>query len=323
VSKQWIHVVAAVIENDQQEILLAKRSQLQHQGGLWEFPGGKVESNEEAFNALQRELQEELAITIHSSRPFIKIFHHYSDKSIFLDVYKVRDFDGVPKGNEGQEVQWVNKDDVAKYPFPEANTKIVKALNCPESISITVPDFNLDFCTKERIAKLSTLNIGALVLRAPQLNDEQYTACFKKIEELSSSVYLENQTRERVKVFINRPELVEKCFTASGLHLSSSELLNLPNSFHKKKLLLSASCHNESELQTAKQKGCDFVFISPVNTTPSHPESQPLTWKGFESLAKKSYLPSIALGGIKVGDLATVKERSGFGVAGISSFGMS
>ena len=81
-----IHVVAAVIRSEG-KILLSKRLDHVHQGGKWEFPGGKVETDEAVTAALVRELQEELAITPTDFQPLIQIHHDYPDKHIFLDVW--------------------------------------------------------------------------------------------------------------------------------------------------------------------------------------------------------------------------------------------
>src|SRR3954465_8084222 len=77
-----VHVAAAVIRGTDGKILIARRADTQHQGGLWEFPGGKVEPGEAVEAALARELQEELGITVEAARPLIKVTHDYPDKQI-------------------------------------------------------------------------------------------------------------------------------------------------------------------------------------------------------------------------------------------------
>lgn len=72
-----LHVVAAVIVDTAGRVLLARRPAHVHQGGLWEFPGGKVEAGETALQALARELREEVAVEIESARPLIRVPHRY------------------------------------------------------------------------------------------------------------------------------------------------------------------------------------------------------------------------------------------------------
>ena len=123
-----IHVAAAVILAADQRILIARRHENKHQGGLWEFPGGKVESDETVAAALHRELREELAISVQSAEPVIEVQHDYADKAVLLDVWWVRAFSGQPQGNEGQPLQWVTVAELADYAFPAANQPIIDAL---------------------------------------------------------------------------------------------------------------------------------------------------------------------------------------------------
>jgi len=127
-ARKRVHVAVGVVINSQQEILLAKRADHQHQGGLWEFPGGKVEAGETLPKALGRELHEELAITVTSCEPLLEVAHEYTDKSVLLDVWLVTGFNGQPRGVEGQPLAWVSVAELNEYPFPEANVPIVEKL---------------------------------------------------------------------------------------------------------------------------------------------------------------------------------------------------
>ena len=125
-----VHVAVGVICDETQNILIAKRSDDRHQGGLWEFPGGKVEGGESLIDALARELHEELGIRIvaeHCSS-LITIEHDYGDKVVCLDVCWVRCFQGQPEGREGQPLAWVARQNLHQYAFPEANRAIIDAI---------------------------------------------------------------------------------------------------------------------------------------------------------------------------------------------------
>lgn len=127
-SSKPLHVAVGVILDHQQQILIALRPHDTHQGGLWEFPGGKVEAGEVVQQALNRELFEELGLTVRVCSPLIEIRHQYSDKAVFLDVWWVERFSGEPSGKEGQPIKWVSADDLSNYPFPEANQEIIVAV---------------------------------------------------------------------------------------------------------------------------------------------------------------------------------------------------
>jgi 8-oxo-dGTP diphosphatase len=122
-----IHVAVGVIVQKQQ-VFIALRKPEQHQGNLWEFPGGKVEAGESAFQALKREIKEELAIDIHSAEPLISISHDYGDKTVLLDVWWSDAFDGTPIGQEGQITKWVDISALHQYEFPAANKAIIESI---------------------------------------------------------------------------------------------------------------------------------------------------------------------------------------------------
>ena len=123
-----LHVAVGVILDVDKRILISRRANEAHQGGLWEFPGGKVEAAESVQVALARELFEELGIQIGVISPLLRVEHDYSDKSVLLDVWVVTEFTGVPKGCEGQPLAWVALEDLENYQFPEANAPIVGAV---------------------------------------------------------------------------------------------------------------------------------------------------------------------------------------------------
>ena len=123
-----ILVAAAAILNSQGKLLIAKRPDDKHQGGLWEFPGGKVEPTESVEAALKRELKEEIGIEVLQCEPLVRIEHDYSDKSVVLDVWIVSSFSGEAVGLEGQPIEWINPADMDAFQFPEANLPIISAL---------------------------------------------------------------------------------------------------------------------------------------------------------------------------------------------------
>jgi 8-oxo-dGTP diphosphatase len=122
-----VRVAVGIILRDD-AVFIALRNSNQHQGGLWEFPGGKCESSEPALDALARELKEECGIVVTESSFYKIISHDYGDKQVELCFYKVTGFDGEPEGSEGQEVSWVAISDLSTYRFPDANQQIVSEL---------------------------------------------------------------------------------------------------------------------------------------------------------------------------------------------------
>lgn len=134
--KKRVHVAVGVVKNSDGEILIAKRADHQHQGGLWEFPGGKVEAGETVPQALIRELQEEVNLDCTSAEitSLMQQSYDYPDKSVLLDIYWVvesfeqKQFKVHARGLEGQPLAWVSIDQLDQYEFPAANTAIIEQL---------------------------------------------------------------------------------------------------------------------------------------------------------------------------------------------------
>jgi 8-oxo-dGTP diphosphatase len=123
-----VEVAAGVINNAHGLILIALRPQHADLGGLWEFPGGKVEQDETLEAALSRELDEEIGIEVVQASPLLRITHTYPTKTLLLHVYQVTHFKGDPVGREGQELRWVTLDELVTLPFPAANQAIIEEL---------------------------------------------------------------------------------------------------------------------------------------------------------------------------------------------------
>jgi 8-oxo-dGTP diphosphatase len=122
-----VHVAVGVILNPRGEILISKRHSDSHQGGLWEFPGGKVEAGEAVEVALHRELREELGVEILNWRALLEVRHDYPDKKVLLDVWLIENFSGEPIGREGQPLHWCAPEALLDFQFPAANKAIVEA----------------------------------------------------------------------------------------------------------------------------------------------------------------------------------------------------
>lgn len=125
-----VEVVAAIVVDSHHRILMAQRADWQHQGGKWEFPGGKIESGETHMQALARELKEEIDVQIdqQACELFKAVHHDYSDKQVSLYFYLVKGFSGTAKGLEGQPIMWVNAQTLPQMAIPDANQAIVDAL---------------------------------------------------------------------------------------------------------------------------------------------------------------------------------------------------
>ncbi|MEA5582497.1 8-oxo-dGTP diphosphatase MutT [Nodularia harveyana UHCC-0300] len=118
----------AVIWNEDQQILIDRRLPEGVMGGLWEFPGGKLEPGETIEECIQREIKEELGIEIEVGKHLITIDHTYTHLRVTLTVHHCRLITGIPQALECDAICWVNLDELENFTFPAANSEIIAAL---------------------------------------------------------------------------------------------------------------------------------------------------------------------------------------------------
>ncbi len=304
-----VQVAVAVIVGSDGRILISRRPDDVHQGGLWEFPGGKLEPGENVQAALRRELREELGIEVQRARPLICVHHDYSEQSVLLDVWKVDAFAGTPHGREGQPVLWVERDHLPDFTFPAANAPILRAARLPDRYLIT-PEPGDDIETfLQQLESVLARGVGMLQLRAKSLSDAAYRSLAEQVIAMAH--------RRGVPVLLNgHLELVDG-LGADGAHLSALQVQQHGTRPLPANRWLGASCHNVAELARAQAIGADFAVLSPVQSTTSHPDAPVLGWDGFHALSDTCAMPLYALGGMAEADLERAWSRGAQGIAAI------
>lgn len=309
-----VHVAVGVVRRGR-EILIARRPDHVHQGGLLEFPGGKVEPGETVQQALVRELAEEVDVLVPeaSLRPVIGIRHDYGDKRVFLDVWQTDQFSGTPHGREGQPVEWLAADALRDVDFPAANRPIIRALTLPPVYPITGGEtLAADDLPGQINERLDALRPDWCLFRAPWLEHERYVVAARKVL---------GECRQRgVQLILHGPPTLLDQVPAAGVHLPWRIAQGLPARSLAREGLLGVSCHSEAELAHAAALGADFATLGPVAATRSHPEAQPMGWEAFEELAAQAVIPVYALGGLGFDAVATATRAGAQGVAGISAW---
>ena len=307
-----VHVAAAVLFDTQGRVLLTRRHDHLHQGGLWEFPGGKLEPGETVAQALSREIREELGLELLGHRPLIAVRHRYPDRAVYLDVHLITEYRGEPAGLEGQPLTWVTPDALDGYPMPEADRPVISALNLPDRCLITGPDPRHPARFLQRLNRALAHGIRLVQLRAPELSVTELRSLALQVRELCSA--------QGARLLINGPPELAREVDADGVHLNSRRLLELSERPLAANRLVAASCHSVEELAQASLLGLDFALLSPVLSTASHPEAPPLGWDRFAELAAAATLPVYALGGMKEEHLVTAWEHGAQGIAAIGGF---
>jgi 8-oxo-dGTP diphosphatase len=305
-------VVVGVVQNPAGEVLISFRDPSLHQGGLWEFPGGKVDPGEDVKGALCREFQEELGITPTEYFPFKKIRFQYSDREVLLDVWRVTQFTGSPTGREGQAVQWKAAKELSFNEFPAANKDIVRLLQLPKEIPITPQAESLSELL-ELLTSWAEQKFDVAYFRQPQLNADTFSQWYRAATELCSD--------RGLAVFSSMDSTrAAGQGDTGGIHASASRLMALTHRPCGDERYFSASCHSLAELNKAQELGADFVFLSPVKPVERYGGSVSLGWEGFRELAGSVSLPVYALGGLVRSDIAQALAYGAYGIAGISGY---
>jgi 8-oxo-dGTP diphosphatase len=312
-----VHVAVGVIVNTDGRILIAKRPLNTHQGGLWEFPGGKVDNDETIERALVRELHEELAINVLASQPLIQIRHHYPDKSVLLDVHKITQFAGEPIGNEGQPIQWVEPAQLNKFEFPAANRPIISAINLPEKYAITgVYSDESDFIL--RLEQSMATGLRIVQLRVADFNEVDHqsllNAALDILNRSGAALVINCSPATFSQVIKSHPN------AEIGLHLNRHHAAAISERPVGQEILLGVSCHNADEIKHAQKIGADYLLLSPVLPTASHPSARTLGWEQFTALVELANIPVYALGGVGESHIKIAQSCGAQGVAGISAW---
>lgn len=297
------HAAVGIIWRGDNEVLMQRRRPQQTFSGYWEFPGGKIQFGETPAQALCRELQEELGITVTTLQPWLRRRHQYPHGNVMLHFFHVRAYAGVPYAAEGQQWQWTL---LAQSPSPllPANLSLWKWLSLPSVCAVTAAEI---FGVEEMIKRMQAALANRLKL--VQLRDKNISAEGRRHLATTAATLCR---AHQALLLINDDEQLARDVQADGVHLSSGKLAVCDR--RPDFLWAAASCHHEADIAKAVTLGLDFVVLSPVNKTLTHVKATPLGWERFAEFATTAGLPVYALGGMTVADIAVAQQHSGQGI---------
>lgn len=305
-----IDVACGVLQRADGRVLIAQRPAGKIAAGKWEFPGGKIEAGESSRAALDRELAEELGVSLQQARPLIRFTHAYYDRIVTLETWLVTAWTGEAHGRESQCVEWHAADSATELDVLPTVAPILRALLLPTDYAFTPPQAN------ESLIRDGLLHLprGALLrLRLPALSDAAYTALARRVLPDAHALGL--------RVILDRGAALAQALGAAGWHQRQDELMACtPDPSPLPGLLRLGSCHDHASLAQAKALGCDAAVLGAVRSTFTHPEAPTLGWKGFAALAGEANLPVYALGGVGPRECAEAFAHHAQGVAGISAY---
>ena len=302
-----------MLRADGQEFLLAQRPEGKVYAGYWEFPGGKVEAGETVRDALIRELQEELGITVTACSPWLTREFTYPHARVRLNFWRVTAWEGeigVTAPLEHSAVNWEKCGEkcgktASVEPVLPANAPILKALALPTRMAITMAE---EEGIERQLERLElALRDG---LRLIQVRDRNWPLA-QRLWFAEAVTRLAHD--HGALVVISDSEEIARRVGADGLHLSSPGLAtcNARPDF----TWVGASCHTAAEIARAGELDLDYALLSPVQPTASHPESAGLGWDEFARRLAGNTLPVFALGGMQKEMLAEAQTHGAHGIA--------
>jgi mutator protein MutT len=264
-----VHVIAGAVRDARGRVLIAQRPRGRHMAGRWEFPGGKLDSGEDAFAGLKRELAEELGIAVREARPLIRLRYEYPDRRVMLDAWQVTSYEGVPKALDSQALAWARPDELPAHDMLEADRAIVTALRLP------------------RLARLVTSLDQFRLLRgsAPQ------TVIWREPPEGDPTVHLDTVINARSgghRVFLLGTD-VDSVLAAAQSGCDGAVLPELGQGLHidrEGSFLIGALCGDAESAREARAEGAHFLIVAP--------EDGPMPQNELEALCEFIGLPVFA-----------------------------
>ncbi len=300
-----VEVAAAVLINGSGEFLLAQRPAGKVYAGYWEFPGGKVEPGESAAAALTRELREELGVEVDTAYPWFTRDFDYAHAAVRLRFFRVYDWRGELQGREQQQFAWQRVGAIGVAPVLPANGPILRALELPDTYGITSAADGGSTAFLPRLEAALKGGLRLIQVREKAMGDDELCRFANEVVLLARS--------HGARVLVNGSPELAAAAGADGVHMTAARLMRCA----QRPVVgwCAASCHNDAELQRARDLGLDFVVLGPLAATPSHPGAPALGWTRFAELIGDYPLPVYALGGMRGSDLQQARQHGAHGLA--------
>ncbi|MBP6515208.1 MAG: NUDIX domain-containing protein [Steroidobacteraceae bacterium] len=283
---QPIHVMAGALCDGQGRVLIAQRPAGKHLAGGWEFPGGKLDADEDRLAGLRRELAEELGVELVSARPLIKVRHDYPDRSVLLDVWLVDAFTGEPRGLDGQALVWVPVDELPSHDLLPADRPIVTALRLPPLAAAAA--------SREEIERLARGPACAILWRCRSAEDAlEARALVREVQASGHRVFIVGRGLEAV--------MAAEAADAAGTLVAAVDFTPTAG-----RLAGAFTASGEAALRAAKA-GADFIVIAPA--------CGPLSAPALESLCAYANVPLYSAWHAGTANLAAAWQLGAQGLA--------
>ena len=308
--RKVVEVAVGVLLREDGRFMLGSRPAGKPYSGYWEFPGGKLEIGETVAEALARELNEEVGITLdphdpHAVRPWCTIEHVYPHAHVRLHFMRVVAWQGEPTGCEGQNLRWVALHEAAPAPLLPAALPCLHWLELPAVLGLS---------------QASTLGIGAFLARLDRAlaNGLRFVELREPGMSLADFGRLFDATLERTraagaKLVVHSAHGLDWAHRADGVHLSAADFAAL--SARPELPIVGVSVHSRAEIDRAAALKLDYAVLGHVLDTPSHPDQPALGWDAFAALVRDAGLPVYAIGGL---DSTLIEPAQSLGAHGVA-----
>lgn len=312
--KPRIDVAVAVVFNHRGQVLWGCRPEGKPYAGYWEFPGGKVETDETVWQALVRELREELDITATQGGPWFRVEHDYEHARVRLHFYRVWEFEGEPRSLENQQFTWASLSSFDLSPILPATAPLLPKLTQPTVMALSNYEAGFSACAARLESALRATEVPVYVqFREKNLHGElllqAYKHCSTLCQETGHVMLVNSDT------WLNLRGCMDELF--HPLHLTEAHLL--AGQFADL-ACAGASVHGADALEAAFSRGLNYAVLGSVKQTASHPGSKGMGWDHFSGIAQAARLPVFAIGGLGQADLLDAQVHGAHGVAMLSQF---
>jgi 8-oxo-dGTP diphosphatase len=299
------HAAVAILLRPDGQVLLGQRPEGKPWAGWWEFPGGKIEIGETPLQGLQRELHEELGTEALDVSRWLTRSFEYPEKTVKLHFFMVRGWSAEPHGKEGQLLTWQYPSRLTVAPLLPANAPILKALSLPTTYAITNLAATTESFFFQQLECALERGLRLIQVREKQLDSTALRTFAQQIIAMSRPY--------GAKVILNSYIELAQGIGADGVHLTTKQLMQCKT--RPDCLWVGASCHDRDELTHAGVLGLDYVTLSPILPTRSHPEAAGMGWLQFQKLIEDYPLPVFSLGGMRQAHLTEAWQHGAHGIS--------
>ena len=320
-----IDVAVAVLQQSDGRVLWSSRPEGKPYAGYWEFPGGKLEAGESVWQALVREIHEELGIQAIEGGPWVVITHEYPHAHVRLHFYRVWEFEGMAHGKEGQLFRWgdLSTQDPLIQPILPATLPLLKSLSLPTHMWLT--DFSSHGLDQgmDRLDRALQVNpqIKPIIqFREKNLDAVDQSSAIERLMQWANTHQLTVLINSDCQGALQAAQDLSKTNRDGrwGVHWTESAILaedaaQTLSAFEG--LIQTGSVHCQNSLKQAARLGLHAAVLGTVKPSQTHPGGDVLGWEQFSAMVQDTPIPVYAIGGLSLSDLKTAAIAGAHGIA--------